>query len=74
MKKTLLKNGKIYDGSGNAAFMGDVLIEDERIVQIAPSIPAEEGVEVVDLTGLSLAPGFIDAIPITTGLHCAKSP
>ena len=61
MKKTLLKNGKIYDGSGNAAFMGDVLIEDERIVQIAPSIPAEDGVEVVDLTGLSLAPGFIDA-------------
>lgn len=27
-KKTLLKNAEIYDGSTDAAFMGDVLIED----------------------------------------------
>ena len=61
MKKTLIKNAKIYDGSGNPAFLGDVLIEGERIVQIAASIPAESGYEVVDLKGLSIAPGFIDA-------------
>ena len=61
MKKTLIKNAKIYDGSGTPAFLGDVLIEGERIAQIAASIPVESEFEVVDLTGLSLAPGFIDA-------------
>ena len=61
MKKTLIKNAKIYDGSGKPAFLGDVLIEGERIVQIATSIPMENEFEIVDLNGLSLAPGFIDA-------------
>lgn len=61
MGKTLIKNAKIYDGSGAPAFLGDVLIEDERIVQLAASIPVESDFEVVDLSGLSLAPGFIDA-------------
>ena len=61
MEKTLIKNAKIYDGSGKPAFFGDVLIEGERIVQIAASIPMENEFEIVDLNGLSLAPGFIDA-------------
>ena len=61
MKKTLFKNAKIYDGSGAPAFFGDVLIEGERIVRLATSIQAESEFEVVDLNGLSLAPGFIDA-------------
>jgi N-acyl-D-amino-acid deacylase len=41
--------------------LGDVLIEGERIVRVAASIPMEEDCQVVDLAGLSLAPGFIDA-------------
>ena len=59
--KTLLKNAKIYDGSGAPAFLGDVLMDGERIVQIAESVPVESEFEVIDLNGLSLAPGFIDA-------------
>ena len=61
MKKTLIKNAKIYDGSGELPFLGDVLIEGEQIVQVAASIPVESEFEVVDLEGISLAPGFIDA-------------
>ena len=61
MGKTLLKNAKIYDGSGAPAFQGDVLMEGEKILQVAASIPAEQDAFVVDLGGLSLAPGFIDA-------------
>ncbi|MDO4745254.1 MAG: amidohydrolase family protein [Bacillota bacterium] len=60
MKKVLLKNAKIYDGSGAQAFNGDVLIEGDRIVNVASEIE-EDGCEVMDLKGLSLAPGFIDA-------------
>ncbi len=59
--KTLIKNAKIYDGTGGPAFFGDVLIEGQRIAQVAASIPEESAFEVVDLQGLSLAPGFIDA-------------
>jgi N-acyl-D-amino-acid deacylase len=60
-KKTLLKNAKIYNGSTDAAFIGDVLIEGDRIVDVAPSIAIADEYEVTDLQGLSLAPGFIDA-------------
>ena len=61
MEKTLIKNAKIYDGSGEPAFFGDVLIEGERIVQLDASISVEGECKIVDLAGLSLAPGFIDA-------------
>lgn len=60
-KKTLLKNAKIYNGTTDAAFVGDVLIEGDRIAEVAPSIAACDECEVTDLHGLSLAPGFIDA-------------
>ena len=60
-RKTLIKNAKIYDGSGAEAFMGDVLVEEERIVRVAQDIPALPEYCTVDLAGLSLAPGFIDA-------------
>lgn len=60
-KKALLKNAKIYDGSGAPAFMGDVLVEGERIIKVEKEIPTEESYEIVDLQGLTLAPGFIDA-------------
>lgn len=58
--KLLLKNACIYDGTGAAAFQGDVLVEDDRIAQVAPGINAAAD-QVIDLQGLSLAPGFIDA-------------
>ena len=60
-KKTLLKNAKIYDGSGETPFFGDILIEGDRIAQISSSINAAEDCIVADLDGLSIAPGFIDA-------------
>lgn len=58
--RQLLKNAKIYDGTGAEAFTGDILVEDDRIAQVAPAIDAEAD-RVIDLKGLSAAPGFIDA-------------
>ena len=56
---TLLKNAKIYDGTGKESFMGDVLIEDEKIRKTSASIDADAD-RIIDLGGKSLAPGFID--------------
>ena len=58
--KTLLKNGKIYDGSGTEAYMGDVLIENDRIISVGQNIIADAE-NIIDLAGKSVAPGFIDA-------------
>ena len=58
--KTLLKNGLLYDGSGKPPFRGDVLIEDERILAIGENLKAEAQ-RVVDVTGLAVCPGLIDA-------------
>ena len=60
MMKTLFKNGTIYDGTGNKPYIGDVLIEDERIVAVGGTI-TEAADKVVDLTGCQICPGLIDA-------------
>ena len=52
--RTLLKNGKIYDGTGKDAFAGDILIEDEKIAAVGPAID-ETADEVIDLEGLTRA-------------------
>lgn len=59
--KMLLKNARIYDGTGSSAFRGDVLVENDRIAQVGEDLPAGGADEVIDLGGLSIAPGFIDA-------------
>ena len=58
--RTLFKNGKIYDGTGADAFMGDVLIEDDRIIAVGPDL-SEKADTVVELDGLSISSGFFDA-------------
>ncbi|PKM72762.1 MAG: hypothetical protein CVU91_06960 [Firmicutes bacterium HGW-Firmicutes-16] len=57
--KTLLKNGKIVDGSGKEPYIADILVEDDRIKKIGADIQAEAD-RVIDCTGLAVAPGFID--------------
>jgi len=55
----LLKSGRIHPMSG-AAFFGDVLIQDEKIRALGKDLCAD-GAELVDVSGLSVFPGFIDA-------------
>ena len=57
--KQLLKNAKIYDGTGAEPFAGDVLIAGDRIARIGAGL-TDEADTVYDLKGKSLAPGFID--------------
>ena len=57
----LFKDAYIYDGTGAEAFKGDILVENDRIIKVEECIKPEDGWEVIDLKGLSIAPGFIDA-------------
>ena len=57
----LFKDALIYDGTGAEAFKGDILVDNDRILKVSEDIQPEEGWEIVDLNGLSVAPGFIDA-------------
>ena len=36
--KTLLKNGLIYDGTGEEPFHGDILIKDEMLEEIGENL------------------------------------
>ena len=58
--KTLLKNGMLYDGSGAAPVKGDILIEDDRIIQVGGEITADAD-QVMDAAGRMFCPGLIDA-------------
>jgi len=53
-----IRNALIFDGTGGEAFVGDVLIDGDRLVEVGvvTTTPDEE----FDATGLAVAPGFID--------------
>ena len=56
----LLKNGKIIDGTGNPWFYGDVGIKGERILYIGRAGDTPKAIKTIDVTGLTVTPGFID--------------
>lgn len=58
----LLRGATIIDGTGAPAFVGDILLVDGLIAAVGPvgSLAVPAGADVEDLTGLVLAPGFID--------------
>ena len=57
--KYLIKKANIVDGSGAAAFVGDILIEDSKIISVGKNID-DATAEIIDADGLTAAPGFID--------------
>ena len=61
---TLIRGAKVVDGTGNPWFYGDVAIQGDRILDIAPPgrIPPEAAREVVEAAGLVVCPGFIDIL------------
>ncbi|MDQ3912485.1 MAG: amidohydrolase family protein, partial [Actinomycetota bacterium] len=54
----MLKNGRIVDGTGNPWFFGDIGIKDGTIVDVGRV--SQGGLEVVDVRGQVISPGFID--------------
>ncbi|MBK6657768.1 MAG: amidohydrolase family protein [Proteobacteria bacterium] len=56
---TVIKNGTIIDGTGLPRFHGDIAIRHGRIAKIG-RIDASQAREVIDASGLIVAPGFVD--------------
>src|ERR1700686_3860356 len=54
----LIKNGTVV--TAERSFAADILIDGEKIRDIAPSVPAEQAGKVIDATGMLLMPGGID--------------
>lgn len=56
----LLQGGTVVDGLGNAPVHADVLLDENRISRVGQfEVPA--GTEVMDVSGLTVMPGLIDA-------------
>ena len=59
--KLLIKNGTIVDGTGQEAYAGSILIEDDVIKEIADTSAKFMQVDyTIDARGMVVCPGFID--------------
>lgn len=57
----LLKNGRIIDPDTNLDMIGDVLIDNDRIIDIADNIDiGENEAQVIDCSGCVVGPGLVD--------------
>ncbi|MFJ9542834.1 amidohydrolase family protein [Streptomyces sp. NPDC101225] len=63
MTRTLLSGGRVFDGTGAEAADGDIVVEDGRILDVGTGL---DGDERIDVTGLTVLPGFIDCHVHTT--------
>lgn len=61
----VLRGGTLYDGSGGPGVVGDVAIDGDSIVALG-DIGGLTGVEEIDVTGLAVAPGFINMLSWAT--------
>jgi imidazolonepropionase-like amidohydrolase len=57
MTRTVLSGGRVFDGTGSAIADADLVISDGKILNVGIGL---DGDERVDVTGLTLLPGFFD--------------
>ena len=58
MLDLLIKNGRVVDGSGQAAFYADVAVQDGKIIGVGKCNEAAR--HTINADGRVVAPGFID--------------
>jgi N-acyl-D-amino-acid deacylase len=56
----LLRGGQVIDGTGAPARVADVAVRDGAVTDVGPNLDTPSGAVVADVTGLVVAPGFID--------------
>jgi N-acyl-D-amino-acid deacylase len=57
----VVRGGTILDGSGGAGYIGDVVVDGDRIVYVGKS-RGDSGKTVIDATGKAVSPGFINML------------
>lgn len=57
----IIRNAEVLDGSGNESFTADIAVKDGVIVTVGRIPEDAQADEIIDASGKSLAPGFIDA-------------
>ena len=57
----VIRNGMIYDGSGQPPFSGDIAVNGDRIARLG-DVGDAKGREEVDAGGMAVAPGFINML------------
>ena len=62
LKVTAIRAGRIIDPeTGTSAANQVILVEGERIKEIGPSVAIPPGAQVIDLSKMTVLPGFVDA-------------
>lgn len=61
----ILRGGTVYDGLGNEGVVTDVGIRGERIETVG-DLAGSDGIVEIDVTGLAVAPGFINMLSWAT--------
>lgn len=56
-----IKNGRIHDAVHEAAYVGDILVEDGVICAIGSELTIPDDAEILDAQGLEVYPGFVEA-------------
>lgn len=62
MQTTAIRAGTLIDGTGSAPIRNAVIvIQGDRITAVGANVPIPTGATVIDLSGATVLPGFIDA-------------
>ena len=61
----VIRNGMIYDGTGEKPYSGDVAINNDKIVKVSKSINVK-GKKEINASGLAVSPGFINMLSWAT--------
>jgi N-acyl-D-amino-acid deacylase len=59
--EVVIRNGEIYDGSGQPPFAGDLAIDGDRITYVGPRTDMHGRAE-IDAKGQAIAPGFVNML------------
>src|SRR5436189_492121 len=61
MHDVVIRGGTVYDGEGGPPYAADVAIDGDLIAAVMPAI-GDRGHREIDVTGLAVAPGFINML------------